>query len=660
MDALTLRTRLEGEDGVLRVEGSLRGRSGAATGPIRVELDGPSGRHAATLEVTAGSDGATFGGELRVPSVRRWWPHTHGDPALHDVRLLVGAGTDAIGIDGGRVGFRTLAPGPSATHDVERDGLRLHVNEVPIFARGALWTPLDLVGFGASEPDLRAALEQVRAAGMNMVRLPGTGAYEVDAFHDLCDELGLLVWQDFMFANLDYPFADDAFRELAEHEATEVLGRLAGRPSTAVLCGNSEIEQQVAMLGLDPALGRDAFFGTTLPAMAAGAGCDAVYVPSSPFGGDLPFRPDRGVANYYGVGGYRRPLTDARVAAVRFAAECLAFANVPDDEVIESLLPGSPAGVVVHHPVWKAGVPRDVGTGWDFDDVRDHYLATIFALDPVELRRVDHGRYLELSRAVSGEVMAEVFGEWRRAGSPCGGGLVLWLRDLVAGAGWGVVDHRGGPKVAYHHLRRALAPAAVWTVDEGLGGVVAHVANDGPEPLAARLRVALYRDAELPVGTGEASLRLAPHGSWEGNVEAVIGHFADVSWAYRFGPPAQDVIVASLERDGDPAGALLSQAFRFPAGRPRTVESAERLGLSADVRPCGDGMLRLTVRSRRLAYGVRIHAHGFVPDDDAFSVEPGGSRLVDLRPGSADARFGGELSAINLAGRLPISLAAGS
>src|SRR5207344_2536008 len=129
-------------------------------------------------------------------------------------------------------------------------------------------------------------------------------------------------------------FADDAFRTLAEGEATEVLGRISGRPSTVVLCGNSEIEQQVAMLGLDPALGRDAFFGTTLPALAADAGSDAIYVPSAPFGGDLPFRPDRGVANYYGVGGYRRPLTDARVAGVRFASECFAFANVPDDAVI--------------------------------------------------------------------------------------------------------------------------------------------------------------------------------------------------------------------------------------------------------------------------------------------------------------------------------------
>ena len=657
VEALAVRTHLDGDDGILRIEGRLRALADAGPGPIELELDGPSGHHAITLETVEGPGGVSFRGALHVRSVRRWWPHTHGEPLLHDVRLIVPLGTETVVINGGRVGFRTLAAGATAAHDLERDGLDFHLNGVRVFARGALWTPTDIVGFATTPTELRAALETVRDAGMNVLRLPGTGAYEVDTFHDLCDELGLLVWQDFMYANLDYPFADDAFRALAEREATEVLGRISGRPSTAVLCGNSEIEQQVAMLGLDPALGRDAFFGSTLPALAADAGSDAIYVPSAPFGGDLPFRPDRGVANYYGVGGYRRPLTDARVAGVRFASECLAFANVPDDAVIESLLPGSPTDVVIGHPAWKAGVPRDAGAGWDFDDVRDHYLASIFELDPIELRRVDHARYLELSRAVTGEVMAEVFGEWRRAGSPCGGGLVLWLRDLVAGAGWGVVDHRGSPKVAYHHLRRALAPAAVWTTDEGLGGVVVHVANDGPEPLTVRLRVALYRDLEQRVGAGEEPLRLDPHGGHQRGVEELIGHFADVSWAYRFGPPAQDVIVASLERDGDAEVSLVSQAFRFPAGRPDHRESADRLGLTADARPCGDGVFRLTVHTRRLAYGVRIQAPGFVPDDDAFSVEPGGSRQVDVRPGTPDVRFGGELTAINLAGRLPISVA---
>ena len=129
---------------------------------------------------------------------------------------------------------------------------------------------------------LLAALEQARDAGMNMLRIPGTSVYESNAFHDACDELGLLVWQDFMFANLDYPIADESFRATVEDEASAQLGQIAGRPSLAVLCGNSEIEQQVAMLGLDPALGRGELFGELLPRLIAGAPTDAIYLPSAP------------------------------------------------------------------------------------------------------------------------------------------------------------------------------------------------------------------------------------------------------------------------------------------------------------------------------------------------------------------------------------------
>ncbi len=139
----------------------------------------------------------------------------------------------------------------------------------------------------------------------------------------------MLVWQDFMFANLDYPIADPSFRELVQDEARAVLAQVAGRPSLAVVCGNSEVEQQAAMLGLDPRLGRGELFAELLPRLVDEAGTDAVYVPSAPTGGDLPFRPGRGVANYYGVGAYLRPLEDARRAGVRFAAECLALRQHP-------------------------------------------------------------------------------------------------------------------------------------------------------------------------------------------------------------------------------------------------------------------------------------------------------------------------------------------
>jgi len=661
VDELTLRPRVSDNEGRLAVRARLRALLDAPITSVEAELSGPSGTCRTPLTLVAGGDGIEVQGELVVPEVTRWWPHTHGEPALYEVRLIMTTGaTTTLTVDAGRVGFRSLTFGPSLEHDVERDGLDLHVNGVRIFARGAVWTPVDAVGLAPPSAVLRAALEQARDAGMNLLRIPGTSAYEDETFHDLCDELGLLVWQDFMFANLDYPISDETFHATVKREATQVLNSLTGRPSLAVLCGNSEIEQQVAMLGLDPSLGRGELFGELLPTLVRDSGTDAAYIPSAPCGGELPFRTDRGIANYYGVGGYRRPLEDARRAEVRFAAECLAFSNVPDEAGVEAVLPKAPRDVVVHHPRWKSGVPRDVGAGWDFEDVRDHYLMLLFGVDPGKLRQVDHERYLELSRAVTGEVMAEVFGEWRRAGSPCGGGLVLWLADLAPGAGWGVVDHSGRPKPAYHHLRRALAPVSVWTTDEGLGGIHAHVANDLGSPLAARLRVALYRDGEHRVAEAQEELELPSHGAWERDVETLFGHFADASWAYRFGPPSHDVVVAGLERDGAEGGVeVLSQAFRFPAGRPLRQQTADELGLSATLRPRADGALALELHSSRLAYGVRIHLPGFSPSDDALTLEPGVARNLILSPHArnvdGEQTPTGSLTAINLRGSVPMT-----
>jgi len=663
---LTLRPRLQGEDGVLSVLARLRPLGEAEVSSVEVELNGPSGSHRTQLVLDGANDpGAgtndsgenylTARGDLRVADVAQWWPHTHGEVALHDVRLVVDSALEPTVIDAGRVGFRELAFGAGPDHDVEQDGLDLHVNGVRVFARGAVWTPIDAIGLAPSEDELRAELSRVRDAGMNMLRLPGTGAYESHIFHDLCDELGILVWQDFMFANLDYPIADEQFRASVTREAADVLGALGGRPSLVVLCGNSEVEQQAAMMGIDPALGRGELFGELLPELVRASAVDALYIPSAPCGGDLPFRPDRGIGTYYAVGCYRRPLEDVRRAGVRFAAECLAFSHVPGEEAIEEMLPQAPAQLAGHHPVWKAGIPRENEADWDFEDIRDHYLRLLFGLDAVDLRHVDRSRYLELSRALTGEILAEVFGEWRRTGSPCGGGLVLWLHDLLPGAGWGLIDSWGRPKVAYHHLKRALAPVAVWTVDENLGGVVAHVANDTEAHLGASLRVALYRDFELKVDEAIEEVELAPHSALERNLEEMLGHFVDAAWAYRFGPAGHDLIVASLERETNRGRVLLSQSVRFPAGRPAALHTAASLGLQARVLVLEDGLLALSVQSRILAYGVRVHVPGFAADEDAFSVEPGGERTVLLHPHTAGTEFaGGKLSALNLAGRMPI------
>jgi beta-mannosidase len=588
---VALRPRVEGDDGVLAVRARLRGDALPAT----VEVVAGAAR--ATLAV--GEDGVVSG-EVRVPGAERWWPHTHGTPALHDVALV--AGDERIGL--GRTGFRALSPGPA--FDADRDALALVVNGVAVFARGAVWTPV-------AEEEVRPTLAALRDAGCNMVRLPGIGVPETPAFHDACDELGLLVWQDFMFANLDYPIEDEGFRARVVAEARALLAQVAGRPSLAVLCGNSEVEQQAAMFGVDPALGRGELFGALLPGLARAAGADVPYVPSAPCGGALPFHPGTGVANYFGVGGYRRPLGDARAAGVRFAAECLALANVPDGDVA----PGE-------------GVMRDVGADWDFADVREHYRRALYG----------EARSVALDRQVSGEVMAYVFGEWRRAASPCAGGLVLWARDLRPGAGWGLLDHRGAPKVALAHLRRAWAPRALWIVDEGLGGLDLHVANDGPEVLDGELHVALLAGGRHAIAAAAEPVRVAPHGALTRNAEALLGRFADASYAYKFGPPAHDAVVATLRGAG---GALIAQAAHFPAGPPLVPEA-----FALTARAEGE---EIVLATDRLAWGVRIHGDGFRPHDDAFVLAPGAERRV----GGAGRWRGGTVTALNFIGEASVS-----
>jgi beta-mannosidase len=648
MSDLRLRAEVANGEGRVAVKCRMQtSPTGVGVEAVTLTVTGPGAQVEAGLTVEADGDGVRATGGLVIADPQLWWPHTHGSPVLYQAALRVRRRDgQEVTVDAGRVGLRELR----MDRELEPEGLSLSCNGVQVFVRGAVWTPQLLGGGPASEQRLRAALEHVVDAGMNMLRVPGIACYETPRFYDLCDEFGIFVWQDFLFANLDYPERVSRFMETVDDEVHAILDELGHRPSLAVLCGGSEIAQQVAMLGLDPELANGPLYADLLPEIVREADVEAPYIPSTPWGGDLPFRPDRGVANYYGVGAYLRPVDDARRADVRFAAECLAFSNVPDDAALEGAAEDG-----LNDPEWKRGIPRDVGAGWDFQDVRDHYFRLLYGVDAVRMRGFDPERYLELSRHVSGEVMADVFGEWRRAASACAGGLVLWLTDLRPGPGWGLLDHRGEPKVAMHYLRRALAPVAVWGTDEGLGGMHVHVANDLPDPLRATLRVSLYRDRETPVGEAEEEIRLPGHASRSVGLEALLGHFVDVSWAYRFGPPAQDLVVLSLEQ-GQGAGAeLLSQSFFYPVGRSLERAGASALGLEATLHEEDEEIAVLRVQTRRFAYGVRIDTPGFRPSDNAFSVEPGHRREIRLRRDGHRGEQRGRVTALNMRGSVPIS-----
>ena len=474
---------------------------GDATTVLRSEREGPNTR---------------LRGSVSVRDVELWWPHTHGDPSLYEATVTVGDER----VVRQSVGFRAISI------DRANDGFDVIVNGVPIFCRGACWTPTDAVTAASPADLMRETLDHAVSTGMNIVRLTGTMQYESDEFYDACDELGVMVWHDMMFANFDYP-ATEEFLGSVHVEIDQFIDRMQGRPSLVVLCGSSETEQQAAMMGVSRTGWSHPLFDTMLPSWFREGLPDIPYVSSSPSGGAMPFHPNAGASHYYGVGAYLRDLSDARHANVRFASECLAFANVPDEITIDELL--RPGQTMPTHPRWKERVPRDNGATWDFDDVRDHYFRVLYGEDPLAVRSSEPGRYLDQSRSVTGDVMAQTFAEWRRPASSCGGGIILMMRDLWPGAGWGLIDAHGRPKEALRRLRDVLAPATAFITNEGLNGLFVHVIND-------RLRTATSDVAEVlerPT-PNSAVLSLCQPGTF--SVDEIIGRFTDSSYAYRFGP----------------------------------------------------------------------------------------------------------------------------
>jgi beta-mannosidase len=580
------------------------------------------GGQACQLALLPEGDRVGLRGTLRMRTVERWWPHTHGRPSLYDASLVVSTDSGDVTVELGRLAFRSI---DVATADGQ---FTVSVNGSRIFCRGACWTTPDIVTLGADPGRYETLLVAARDAGMNMIRVGGTMTYEADAFYDACDRLGILVWQDFMFANMDYPTTDAAFAQTVEHEATSNLARLRRHPSLAVLCGNSEVEQQAAMVGVPSEQWGHGLFRELLPRTCASTAPNVLYWTSSPSGGALPFHTDSGVSHYYGVGAYLRPLEDARRSNVRFTAECLGFANVPDQAMIDALLPAGQSPV--HHPRWKARVPRDHGAGWDFEDVRDHYLEALFGVPAMRLRYADMERYLALSRVVTGEVMARTIGEWRRSASSCDGALIWFFQDLWPGAGWGLLDSTGTPKAAYYAVKRAMQPIAMSITDEGANGLHVHVANDGASDLRGDIRVSLFRDGRTSVASGSVPLTVPGRGAAFISADAVLGTFHDVAYAYRFGAAGHDLVVATF---ADERGARVGEAFHFPLG----LANARRDSIGVDVvaERRGDGAVLLTVRAEQFAQFVAIDAGRGLPDDNHFHVAPGDEKVVRLSPRAA-------------------------
>jgi beta-mannosidase len=260
------------------------------------------------------------------------------------------------------------------------------------------------------------------------------------------------------------------------------------------------------------------------------------------------------------------------------------------------------------------------------------------------MRSFDMTRYLQLSRVVSGEMMAQVFAEWRSGHTRNRGALVWLFKDLWPGAGWGIVDSLGQPKAAYYYLRRSWQSRQITMTDEGLDGLDLHVSNESATPLYGFVELLLLRDEHVVVARQEIPCQIPARAQQIFGSDALLNGFYDVTYAYRFGPAKHDLAIATLFDDQH---HVLSEASYFVKAREPAFLPAVQVDV--EMESAGEGCYQVALRSDHFLQSVCVEATGFLPDDNYFHLPPSRQKLVRFTPvDDRGARFRPTLEALNL------------
>ncbi|MDQ0585339.1 glycoside hydrolase family 2 protein [Streptomyces rishiriensis] len=466
----------------------------------------------AGVEATTVLDGNRGTVVLDVPGPELWWPRGYGEQPLYEVELTLLDATDElpepVPLDAWhrRIGFRTVRLDRSK--DAHGTGFTFVVNGVRVFARGVNWIPDDVLPSRITSGAYRRRLEQAAGAHIDLVRVWGGGLYESDAFYDACDELGLMVWQDFLFACAAYP-EEQPLRGEVEAEARENVVRLMPHPSLVLWNGNNENLWGFRDWGWESLLSGDSwgegYYLGMLPRIVAELDPTRAYTAGSPWSGSWdhhPNDPAHGTHHSWEVWN-RLDYSAYRASVPRFVAEfgwqappavSTLRRALPDD----NLAPDSPG--MLHHQKAEDGNGK-----------LDRGVARHFA--PPD---GDFDRWHYLTQVVQARAVAAGIEHWRSHWPVCAGTIVWQLNDCWPVSSWSAIDGDGRLKPLYHELRRVYADRLVTVQPEGDGLTVALVNQSadgwGAEVLLRRLTTdgVTLAQTRLPVGAEARSVtRLA-------------------------------------------------------------------------------------------------------------------------------------------------------
>ena len=446
------------------------------TGPLHLEavLETDTGEVVLQLAGEARENPAVLTGVLERP--KPWFCHGLGEPYCYRLRVTLTAGQDVLDTWQGEVGIRTVV-----LQRQEHGGacFRFRLNGEALFAQGANWIPLDLFLPRVSPDRYREHLMLARQAGMNMIRVWGGGIYEQPEFYHLCNRLGLMVWQDFMFACGAYP-DEPEFEALVRREVQQVVRSLQHHPCLALWCGNNENEWNWYMEQSRPVAEMPGYrlFHSVIPEILAAEGIDQPYWPSSPFGREEdPNDPASGNRHQWDVWSRWRDYPEVRRDRSLFVTE-FGFQAPANAWTLEAAIPADQ-----RHPQSPI---------MEFHNKQEEGPARLFRFLASHLPVHTHwAGFLYLTQLNQALALKQCFLHWRSRWSHCSGALVWQLNDCWPVSSWSLVDSQDSPKAAYYAVKQALRPQAVnaWLEQEML---TLTAFSTGNAPFSGRLVVALW------------------------------------------------------------------------------------------------------------------------------------------------------------------------
>ncbi|WP_417684104.1 beta-mannosidase [Roseibium sp.] len=419
----------------------------------------------------------TFERRLMVNAPDLWWPAGHGRQTLHELSVSVGSACQTR-----RIGFRDLR----LITDADEVGHRfcLSVNGREIFCRGANWIPADALPGRITREKTEHLLASALAANMNMIRVWGGGQYESEWFYDYCDEHGLLVWQDFMFACNLYP-ATPEFLANVEQEVREQSVRLSSHPSVALFCGDNELIGALTWFK-ESVENRDRYLvaydrlNRTIENALKSVLPEAVWWPSSPSPGPMSFGDawhddTSGDMHFWSVWHEGRDFAHYRDVSPRFCSE-FGFQSFPSMSVIRTF--ASDDDMNIASPVMESH-QKNAGGNARIAETMFRYFRF----------PSDFGNFVYLSQVQQGLAIRTAVEYWRSLKPHCMGALYWQLNDTWPVASWSSLDYGGGWKALHYMARRFFSPVQVFALPSEDGGLRLSAVNDGADPVEVTYQV---------------------------------------------------------------------------------------------------------------------------------------------------------------------------